>query len=66
MIRTSHRGPVQRLVFHCVRRTQRAADRGAVLLSGSAHKQGVRLETSTRPCTATVWPFIYNGRTGGG
>ncbi|CAI9540115.1 unnamed protein product, partial [Staurois parvus] len=26
MIRTSHRGPVQRSVFHCVQRTQRAPD----------------------------------------
>ncbi|CAI9602932.1 unnamed protein product, partial [Staurois parvus] len=28
MIGTSHRGSVQRLVFHCVRRTQWAPDRG--------------------------------------
>ncbi|CAI9553057.1 unnamed protein product, partial [Staurois parvus] len=30
MIGTSYRGPVRRSVFHCVRRTQRAPDRGAV------------------------------------
>ncbi|CAI9582262.1 unnamed protein product, partial [Staurois parvus] len=28
MIRTSHRGPIQRSVFHYVRRTQRTLDRG--------------------------------------
>ncbi|CAI9549254.1 unnamed protein product, partial [Staurois parvus] len=28
MIGTSYRGPVRRSVFHCVRRTQRAPDRG--------------------------------------
>ncbi|CAI9562779.1 unnamed protein product [Staurois parvus] len=27
MIGTSHRGPVRRSAFHCVRRTQRARDR---------------------------------------
>ncbi|CAI9556399.1 unnamed protein product, partial [Staurois parvus] len=29
MIGTLYRGPVQQSVFHCVRRTQRAPDRGA-------------------------------------
>ncbi|CAI9605941.1 unnamed protein product [Staurois parvus] len=29
MIGTLYRGPVRRSVFHCVRRTQRAPDRGA-------------------------------------
>ncbi|CAI9600442.1 unnamed protein product, partial [Staurois parvus] len=36
MIGTSHRGPVQRSVLHCVQRTQRAPDCGA------ACSQGVR------------------------
>ncbi|CAI9571597.1 unnamed protein product, partial [Staurois parvus] len=29
MIRTSHRGPIRRSAFHCVRRIQGALDRGA-------------------------------------
>ncbi|CAI9608864.1 unnamed protein product [Staurois parvus] len=37
MIGTSYRGPVRRSVFHCVRRTQRAPDRGA-----AARSQGAR------------------------
>ncbi|CAI9564299.1 unnamed protein product [Staurois parvus] len=36
MIGTSYRGPVRRSVFHCVQRTQRAPDHGAV------HSQGAR------------------------
>ncbi|CAI9590552.1 unnamed protein product, partial [Staurois parvus] len=36
MIRTSYRSPVRQSVFHCVRRTKRAPDRGA------AHSQGAR------------------------
>ncbi|CAI9620889.1 unnamed protein product [Staurois parvus] len=35
MIGTSYRGPVRRSVFHCVRRTQRALDRGAVRSQGA-------------------------------
>ncbi|CAI9597639.1 unnamed protein product, partial [Staurois parvus] len=35
MIGTSYRGPVRRSVFHCVRRTQRALDRGAVRSRGA-------------------------------
>ncbi|CAI9596061.1 unnamed protein product [Staurois parvus] len=42
MIGTSYRGPVRRSVFHCVRRTQRAPDRGA------ARSQGAR--TSRKTC----------------
>ncbi|CAI9597438.1 unnamed protein product, partial [Staurois parvus] len=57
MIRTSHRGPVQRSVFHCVRRTQRAPDRSA------ACSRGAR---TSRPCSTTVRPFIYSGRSGSG
>ncbi|CAI9577585.1 unnamed protein product, partial [Staurois parvus] len=44
MIGTSYRGPVRRLVFHCVRRTQRAPDRGA------ARSQGAR---TSRECGRT-------------
>ncbi|CAI9558486.1 unnamed protein product, partial [Staurois parvus] len=40
MIRTSHRGPVRRSVFHCVRRTQRAPDRGAACFQGAATQAG--------------------------
>ncbi|CAI9620275.1 unnamed protein product, partial [Staurois parvus] len=43
MIRTLHRGPVRQSVFHCVRRTQRALDRGA------AHSQGARTARKCRP-----------------
>ncbi|CAI9624341.1 unnamed protein product [Staurois parvus] len=35
MIGTSYRGPVRRSVFHCVRRTQRAPDRGAARSQGA-------------------------------
>ncbi|CAI9575648.1 unnamed protein product, partial [Staurois parvus] len=35
MIGTSYRGPVRRSVFHCVRRTQQAPDRGAALSQGA-------------------------------
>ncbi|CAI9580811.1 unnamed protein product, partial [Staurois parvus] len=41
MIGTLYRGPVRRSVFHCVRRTQRAPDRGAVHSQG-AHTSTVR------------------------
>ncbi|CAI9573181.1 unnamed protein product, partial [Staurois parvus] len=34
MIGTSHRGPIQQSVFHCVRRTQWAPNRGAVRSQG--------------------------------
>ncbi|CAI9552734.1 unnamed protein product [Staurois parvus] len=68
MIGTSYRGPVRRSVFHCVRRTQRAPDRGAARSQGARTStvRGGRSSTATRPCTATVWPFICNGRSGGG
>ncbi|CAI9603527.1 unnamed protein product [Staurois parvus] len=39
---TSYRGPVRRSVFHCVRRTERASDRGAAR-SLAARKGGCRL-----------------------
>ncbi|CAI9591003.1 unnamed protein product [Staurois parvus] len=35
MIGTSYRRPVRRSVFHCVRRTQRAPDRGAARSQGA-------------------------------
>ncbi|CAI9624308.1 unnamed protein product [Staurois parvus] len=35
MIGTSYRGPVRRSVLHCVRRTQRAPDRGAARSQGA-------------------------------
>ncbi|CAI9535551.1 unnamed protein product, partial [Staurois parvus] len=35
MIGTSHDRDVQRSVFHCVRRTQRAPDHGAVRSQGT-------------------------------
>ncbi|CAI9577064.1 unnamed protein product [Staurois parvus] len=67
MIGTSHRGPVQQSVFHCVRRTQRAP---ALLHAPRERAQAGGGEAvykrATRPCTATVRPFIYNGRMGGG
>ncbi|CAI9595870.1 unnamed protein product [Staurois parvus] len=44
MIGTSYRGPVRRSVFHCVRRTQRAPDRGA------ARSQGVRTSRVRGDC----------------
>ncbi|CAI9533607.1 unnamed protein product, partial [Staurois parvus] len=40
MIGTSHRGPVRRSVFHCVRRTQRAPDRGADRAQGVCTSRG--------------------------
>ncbi|CAI9593581.1 unnamed protein product, partial [Staurois parvus] len=56
MIGTSYRGPVRRSVFHCV--------------SGHSGHQIEHAQAgcgeATRPCTATVWPFIYNGRMGSG
>ncbi|CAI9615688.1 unnamed protein product [Staurois parvus] len=56
MIGTSYRGPIRRSVFHCARRTQRAPDRGATRSQGAA----------TRPCSATIRPFICNGQSGSG
>ncbi|CAI9587853.1 unnamed protein product [Staurois parvus] len=38
MIGTSHRGPIQRSVFHCVLQIQQAPDRDAARFPGSAHK----------------------------
>ncbi|CAI9558228.1 unnamed protein product [Staurois parvus] len=35
MIGTSYRGPAHQSVFHCVRRTQRAPDRGAARSQGA-------------------------------
>ncbi|CAI9573829.1 unnamed protein product [Staurois parvus] len=45
MMGTSYRGPVRRSVFHCVRRTQRASDRGAARSQGArtARKGGCHL-----------------------
>ncbi|CAI9536951.1 unnamed protein product [Staurois parvus] len=40
MIGTSYRGPVRRSVFHCVRRTQRALDRGAARSQGARTSRG--------------------------
>ncbi|CAI9615150.1 unnamed protein product, partial [Staurois parvus] len=40
MIGTSHRGPVRRSVFHCVRKTQRAPDRGAARSQGACTSRG--------------------------
>ncbi|CAI9579528.1 unnamed protein product [Staurois parvus] len=41
MIGTSYRGPIQRSVLHCVRRTQRALDRGG------ARSQGARTTSNS-------------------
>ncbi|CAI9607834.1 unnamed protein product [Staurois parvus] len=46
MIGTSYRGPVRRSVFHCVRRTQRASDRGAARSQG-ARTSRANIEVST-------------------
>ncbi|CAI9599786.1 unnamed protein product, partial [Staurois parvus] len=64
MIGTSYRGPVRRSVFHCVWKTQRAPDGGAAARAqarcGEAvYKQPPDPATATRPCSATVRPFIY-------
>ncbi|CAI9550833.1 unnamed protein product, partial [Staurois parvus] len=49
MIRTSHRGPIQRSVFRCVFRTQWAPDRGA------ARSQGARTgREAGRPASALL------------
>ncbi|CAI9588789.1 unnamed protein product, partial [Staurois parvus] len=50
MIGTSHRGPVQRSVFHCVRR--RAPDCGAV------HSQGAHT-SRVRPPTPALLPSSH-------
>ncbi|CAI9613544.1 unnamed protein product [Staurois parvus] len=51
MIRTSYRGPVRLSVFHCVRRTQRAPDRGAARSQG-ARTSKVKVKRKPEVCFA--------------
>ncbi|CAI9587420.1 unnamed protein product [Staurois parvus] len=46
MIGTSYRGPVRRSVFHCVRRTQRAPDRGAARSQGARTSRAIFCDTA--------------------
>ncbi|CAI9532491.1 unnamed protein product, partial [Staurois parvus] len=58
---TSHRGPVQRSVFCCVRRTHRAPHRGAARSQGACtgRECGRTFINGHRSCTAPVRPFMY-------
>ncbi|CAI9538798.1 unnamed protein product, partial [Staurois parvus] len=51
MIATLHRGPVRRLVFQCVWRTQRASDRGV------EHSQGAHTVQNGGCTTADQAPM---------
>ncbi|CAI9592454.1 unnamed protein product, partial [Staurois parvus] len=58
MIGSSHRGPVQRSVFHCVRRTQRAPDRSAAR-SQKAHTCNISIFARKLLRTPKQCIYIY-------
>ncbi|CAI9580023.1 unnamed protein product, partial [Staurois parvus] len=63
MIGTSYRGPVRRSVFHCVRRTQRAPDRGAARSQGArtsrSNVSGWNGQAGKGRCLSIVFFFFF-------
>ncbi|CAI9572952.1 unnamed protein product, partial [Staurois parvus] len=66
MTGTSYRGSIRRLVFHCVRRTQRGPRSRCCALPGSTHKQGAgRPFINGHPTLQCHRPAVYIQRLDG-